>query len=56
MQGMDNLFALLARWGYVTLTAFVVAKQVPLPVLAVPVLLGIGALAADGARRRIQTT
>lgn len=45
---MDTLFALLARWGYVILAAFVVAEQVPLPIPAVPVLLGIGALAADG--------
>src|SRR5882724_8232291 len=45
---MDALLALLARWGYVILAAFVVAEQVPLPVPAVPVLLGIGALAAEG--------
>src|SRR6266849_6265939 len=45
---MDALLALLAHWGYVILAAFVVAEQVPLPVPAVPVLLGIGALAADG--------
>jgi membrane protein DedA with SNARE-associated domain len=45
---MHTLVALLASWGYVILAAFVVAEQVPLPVPAVPVLLGIGALAADG--------
>jgi len=45
---MDPLLALLAHWGYVILAASVVAEQVPLPVPAVPVLLGIGALAADG--------
>ena len=45
---MDALLALLAHWGYVILAAFVVAEQVPLPVPAVPVLLGIGALAAEG--------
>ena len=45
---MHTLFALLASRGYVILAAFVVAEQVPLPVPAVPVLLGIGALAADG--------
>jgi membrane protein DedA with SNARE-associated domain len=45
---MHTLFALLASWGYFILAAFVVAEQVPLPVPAVPVLLGIGALAADG--------
>src|SRR6266446_2602412 len=45
---MHTLFALLASRGYVILAAFVVAEQVPLPVRAVPVLLGSGALAADG--------
>jgi len=45
---VDVLLAFLARWGYVILAAFVVAEQVPLPVPAVPVLLGIGALAAEG--------
>lgn len=45
---MDEALLVLARWGYVILAAFVVAEQVPLPVPAVPVLLGIGALAADG--------
>ena len=45
---MHTLVALLASRGYVILAAFVVAEQVPLPVPAVPVLLGIGALAADG--------
>src|SRR3989442_6372288 len=45
---MHTLFALLASRGYVILAAFVVAEQVPLPVPAVRVLLGIGALAADG--------
>jgi membrane protein DedA with SNARE-associated domain len=45
---MDALLALLAHWGYIILAAFVVAEQVPLPVPAVPVLLGIGALAAEG--------
>lgn len=45
---MDEAFALLARWGYVILAAVVVAEQVALPIPAVPVLLGIGALAADG--------
>jgi membrane protein DedA with SNARE-associated domain len=45
---MHSLAALLASWGYVILAASVVAEQVPLPVPAVPVLLGIGALAADG--------
>src|SRR3989442_2202901 len=48
VQGMQTLFALLASRGYVILAAFVVAEQVPLRVPAVPVLLGIGALAADG--------
>jgi hypothetical protein len=31
---MEALLALLARWGYVILAAFVVAEQVPLPVPA----------------------
>ena len=48
MHEMDEVFAVLGRWGYVILAAFVLAEQVPLPVPAVPVLLGIGALAADG--------
>jgi len=48
MREMDEVFAVLGRWGYVILAAFVLAEQVPLPVPAVPVLLGIGALAADG--------
>jgi membrane protein DedA with SNARE-associated domain len=48
MGGMDDVFALLARWGYIILAVFVAAEQVPLPVPAVPILLGIGALAADG--------
>ncbi len=48
VRGMDGPLALLAHWGYVVLAAVVVAEQIPLPVPAVPVLLGIGALAADG--------
>jgi membrane protein DedA with SNARE-associated domain len=48
MVGIESVFAVLARWGYVILAVFVAAEQVPLPVPAVPVLLGIGALAADG--------
>jgi hypothetical protein len=45
MGGMDDVFALLARWGYIILAVFVAAEQVPLPVPAVPILLGIGAQA-----------
>ena len=40
--------AFLAHWGYVILAAVVAAKQIPLPAPAVPVLVSIGALAADG--------
>jgi membrane protein DedA with SNARE-associated domain len=45
---VENALAVLVSCGYAILAVFVVAEQVPLPVPAVPVLLGIGALAADG--------
>jgi membrane protein DedA with SNARE-associated domain len=45
---MEHMLAVLGRYGYVILAAFVVAEQIPLPIPAVPVLLGLGALAADG--------
>ena len=38
----------LLRYGYVLLFAFVFAEQVGLPVPAVPLLLGVGALAGTG--------
>jgi membrane protein DedA with SNARE-associated domain len=38
----------LVQYGYVLLFAFVLAEQVGLPVPAVPVLLGVGALAGAG--------
>jgi membrane protein DedA with SNARE-associated domain len=38
----------LIRYGYVLLVAFVFAEQVGLPVPAVPILLGVGALAGAG--------
>ena len=46
---MESALAVLVSCGYVILAVFVVAEQVPLQrVPAVPVLLGIGALAAEG--------
>src|SRR5262249_57067192 len=44
---MSNVEALL-QYGYLLLFAFVVAEQSGLPVPAVPVLLGVGALTGTG--------
>jgi membrane protein DedA with SNARE-associated domain len=45
---MDDLLAIVLEYGYVLLFAFVSAEQIGLPVPAVPVLLGVGALAGRG--------
>ena len=45
---MNDLFPLIVQYGYLILFAFVSAEQVGLPVPAVPVLLGIGALSGAG--------
>ena len=47
MSPVDSL-DLLARYGFVILPILVVAEQVGVPLPAVPALLGIGALAANG--------
>jgi hypothetical protein len=45
---MNETLQSLAQYGYVLLFAFVLAEQVGLPIPAVPVLLGVGALAGAG--------
>jgi membrane protein DedA with SNARE-associated domain len=45
---MSDTLQSLVQYGYVLLFAFVLAEQVGLPVPAVPVLLGVGALAGSG--------
>ena len=45
---MSELVPVLLQYGYVILFVFVLAEQVGLPLPAVPVLLGIGALAGSG--------
>src|SRR5262245_45662771 len=45
---MNDTLEVLLRYGYLLLFAFVLAEQVGLPVPAVPVLLGVGALAGAG--------
>jgi membrane protein DedA with SNARE-associated domain len=45
---MSDGLQLLVQYGYVVLFAFVLAEQVGLPIPAVPVLLGVGALAGAG--------
>jgi len=45
---MDDLLTLVLKYGYLLLFAFVAAEQIGLPVPAVPVLLGVGALAGNG--------
>ncbi len=39
---------LLDRWGYLILAALVIGEQVGIPLPAVPALLGVGSLAANG--------
>lgn len=45
---MSDTLAVLVQYGYVMLYAFVLAEQIGLPIPAVPVLLGVGALAGNG--------
>ena len=45
---MSDTLLFLLEYGYVILYAFVLAEQIGLPIPAVPVLLGMGALAAGG--------
>jgi membrane protein DedA with SNARE-associated domain len=45
---MDDTIQILLQYGYVVLFTFVLAEQVGLPIPAVPVLLGVGALAGAG--------
>ena len=45
---MNDTLQVLAQYGYLLLFAFVLAEQVGLPVPAIPVLLGVGALAGTG--------
>jgi membrane protein DedA with SNARE-associated domain len=45
---MNDTIQVLVQYGYVVLFAFVLAEQVGLPIPAVPVLLGVGALAGAG--------
>ena len=45
---MDDTIQFLLQYGYVVLFAFVLAEQIGLPIPAVPVLLGVGALAGAG--------
>ena len=45
---MSDLLPLVAQYGYLVLFAFVTAEQIGLPVPAVPILLGVGALSGNG--------
>ena len=45
---MTDVLPVIVQYGYVILFAFVTAEQVGLPVPAVPILLGVGALAGTG--------
>src|SRR5215475_12844743 len=45
---MDDLLTLVLKYGYLLLFAFVAAEQIGLPIPAVPVLLGVGALSGNG--------
>ncbi len=45
---MSDTLQALVQYGYALLAAFVLAEQVGLPVPAVPILLGVGALAGAG--------
>jgi membrane protein DedA with SNARE-associated domain len=45
---MTDLLPLIVQYGYLVLFSFVLAEQIGLPVPAVPVLLGVGALAGTG--------
>ena len=45
---MSDAVQVLVQYGYLVLFAFVLAEQIGLPIPAVPVLLGVGALAGAG--------
>jgi len=45
---MSDTVQVLLQYGYVVLFGFVLAEQIGLPIPAVPVLLGVGALAGTG--------
>ncbi len=45
---MDQAFDFLLRHGYLVVFALVAAEQIGLPLPALPILLGIGALAGEG--------
>jgi len=45
---MNDLLRLVLQYGYVVVFVFVSAEQIGLPIPAVPVLLGVGALAGAG--------
>jgi membrane protein DedA with SNARE-associated domain len=45
---MSDTLAFLLQYGYVILYACVLAEQIGLPIPAVPILLGVGALAGAG--------
>jgi membrane protein DedA with SNARE-associated domain len=45
---MSDTVQVLLQYGYVVLFAVVLAEQIGLPIPAVPVLLGVGALAGTG--------
>jgi membrane protein DedA with SNARE-associated domain len=45
---VNGALDVLAQYGYAILFGFVLLEQVGLPIPAVPILLGVGALAADG--------
>ena len=45
---MDGVIRFLLAYGYTVLLACVLAEQIGLPIPAVPVLLGVGALAGSG--------
>ena len=45
---MSETLEILSQYGYLVLFAFVLAEQIGLPIPAVPVLLGVGALTGAG--------
>ena len=50
---MDSTVQFLLRYGYLLLFVVVLAEQIGLPIPAVPVLLGVGALAGNGGMRLV---
>jgi len=45
---MSDFLPLVVQYGYLVLFAFVTAEQIGLPIPAVPILLGVGALSGTG--------